>query len=188
MEKASEVHRKEVRAMTGKGRIHMYYGDGKGKTTAAVGQVIRAAGSGLKVLVFQFMKDNTSSERNILEKIPNVTCLPGRNHVKFLSQMNGEEKAELTHYNNKALDEIVKFCTPFDVLFMDEALCAVQNRILSEKKLLSFLQHKPHGLEVILTGHTLTDALLAEADYVTEMKKIRHPYDQGHLAREGIEY
>ena len=67
--------------MKGTGLIHIYYGDGKGKTTAAMGQAIRAAGSGLKVLVFQFMKNNTSNERKILEQIPNVTCLPGKRHV-----------------------------------------------------------------------------------------------------------
>lgn len=174
--------------MMGKGRIHIYYGNGKGKTTAAVGQVVRASGHGLKVLVFQFMKDNSSGERAILEQLPNVTCLPGRENVKFMNQMNGEEKAELNRYNNKALDEIVKFCGPFDVLWLDEALCAIENRVLSEKKLISFLQHKPHGLEIILTGHMVSDELIAEADYVTEMCKVRHPYDEGHLAREGIEY
>ena len=63
--------------MTGTGKIHIYYGDGKGKTTAAVGQVVRAAGAGLRVLVFQFLKDNGSNERKILEQLPNVTCLPG---------------------------------------------------------------------------------------------------------------
>ena len=68
--------------MTGTGKIHIYYGDGKGKTTAAVGQVVRAAGAGLRVLVFQFLKDNGSNERKILEQLPNVTCLPGRAPVK----------------------------------------------------------------------------------------------------------
>ena len=97
--------------MMGTGRIHMYYGDGKGKTTAAVGQAVRAAGYGLQVLFFQFLKDNSSNERKILEAVPGITCLPGRDQVKFVSRMNGDEKAELRHYNNKALDEIVKFCT-----------------------------------------------------------------------------
>jgi len=174
--------------MRGTGRIHLYYGDGKGKTTAAVGQVVRAAGSGLQVLVFQFLKNNDSSERKILEQIPNITCLNGREPVKFVSRMNGDEKAETRRYNNKALDEIVKFCVPFDVLLLDEALCAVQLNVLSEEKLLSFLKHKPRGLEVILTGHVITDELLEVADYVTQMTKIKHPYDQGKLAREGIEY
>ena len=174
--------------MEGTGRIHLYYGDGKGKTTAAVGQAIRAAGSGLRVLVFQFLKNNESSERKILEQIPNITCLNGREPVKFVSRMNGDEKAETRRYNNKALDEIVKFCSPFDVLVLDEALCAVQLGVLSEEKLLSFLKHKPRGLEVVLTGHAITEDLLEVADYVTQMTKIKHPYDQGKLAREGIEY
>ena len=172
--------------MRGTGRIHLYYGDGKGKTTAAVGQVVRAAGSGLQVLVFQFLKNNDSSERKILEQIPNITCLNGREPVKFVSRMNGDEKAETRRYNNKALDEIVKFCVPFDVLLLDEALCAVQLNVLSEEKLLSFLKHKPRGLEVILTGHVITDELLEVADYVTQMTKIKHPYDQGKLAREAL--
>lgn len=174
--------------MIGTGRIHIYYGYGKGKTTAAVGQVIRAAGSGLQVLVFQFMKDNSSSERNILEQIPNITCLPGRDRIRFINQMNGEQKAELKHYNTKALDEIVKFCSHFDVLFLDEILCAVQLGVLSEDKLMRFLEHKPRGLEIIMTGHEVTQRMVDISDYATEMMKIKHPYDNGQSAREGIEY
>ena len=116
--------------MLGTGLVHIYYGDGKGKTTAAMGQAIRAAGSGLKVLVFQFMKDNSSSERKALEMIPNITLLPGKRHTKFYNQMNSEEKAEYRHYNTKALDEIAKFCINFDVLVMDEAVCAVDLGLL----------------------------------------------------------
>ena len=170
------------------GRIHIYFGDGKGKTTAAVGQAVRAAGHGFRVLFFQFLKDNSSNERKILEQISNITCLPGREQVKFVSRMNGDEKAELLHYNNKALDEIVKFCSPFDLLVMDEALCAVGLKVLSEEKLISFLQHKPRGLEIVLTGHQVSDRMKEIADYDTEMHKIKHPYDLGKLAREGIEF
>lgn len=174
--------------MTGRGKIHIYYGDGKGKTTAAIGQIVRAAGAGLDVLMFQFLKDNTANERKILEQIPNITCLPGKEFVKFYSQLNGEEKASLKRYNTKALDEIVKFCSPFDVLLLDEILCAVEQKLLSEEKLLSFLQHKPRGLEIILTGHTVSDKLIETADYVTEMKCVQHPFEKGASAREGIEY
>ena len=170
------------------GRIHIYFGDGKGKTTAAVGQAVRAAGHGFRVLFLQFLKDNSSNERKILEQISNITCLPGREQVKFVSRMNGDEKAELLHYNNKALDEIVKFCSPFDLLVMDEALCAVGLKVLSEEKLISFLQHKPRGLEIVLTGHQVSDRMKEIADYATEMHKIKHPYDLGKLAREGIEF
>ena len=174
--------------MTGTGKIHIYFGNGKGKTTAAVGQIVRAAGYGLDVLVFQFLKNNSSNESRILEQIPNITCLPGREKIKFANQMNSEEKAELKHYNTKALDEIIKFCSPFDVLFLDEVLCAVELGLLNEDKLLSFLKHKPRGLEIIMTGHDISERMLAAADYVTEMNKIKHPFDEGTSAREGIEF
>ena len=174
--------------MIGTGLVHIYYGDGKGKTTAAMGQAIRAAGSGLDVLDFQFMKDNTSSERKILEEIPNITLLPGKRHMKFFNQMNTEEKAEYRHYNTKALDEIAKFCINFDVLVLDEAVCAVDLELLSEEKLVNFIKHKPRGLEVIMTGHHVSDALFETADYVTEMTKVKHPFDTGKRAREGIEF
>lgn len=174
--------------MIGTGLVHIYYGDGKGKTTAAMGLAIRAAGSGLDVLVFQFMKDNSSSERKILEAIPNITVLPGKRHTKFFNQMNSEEKAEYRHYNTKALDEIAKFCINFDVLVLDEAVCAVDLELLSEEKLVNFIKHKPRGLEVIMTGHHVSDALFEAADYVTEMTKVKHPFDSGKRAREGIEF
>lgn len=174
--------------MTGTGKIHIYYGDGKGKTTAAVGQVIRASGAGLNVLMFQFMKDNASSERNILEQISNITCLPGKDFAKLYNQLNREEKASLKRYNTKALDEIVKFCSPFDVLFLDEILSAVKYGLLSEEKLLSFLQHKPRGLEIIMTGEIVSDRIIEVADYVTEMKKVKHPFDKGTSPRAGIEF
>ena len=174
--------------MTGTGRIHIYYGDGKGKTTAAVGLAVRAAGSGLKVLFFQFLKDNSSNERKILEGLPGVTCLPGREPVKFVSKMNGDERIEFRHYNNKALDEIIKFCGPFDMLILDEALCALNLEVLSEEKLISFIQHKPRGLEIVMTGPRLPDNLLEMADYVTEVRKVKHQFDLGRSARKGIEF
>lgn len=174
--------------MTGTGRIHIYYGDGKGKTTAAVGLAVRAAGSGLKVLFFQFLKDNSSNERKILEALPGVTCLPGREPVKFVSKMNGDERIEFRHYNNKALDEIIKFCGPFDMLILDEVLCALNLEVLSEEKLISFIQHKPRGLEIVMTGPRLPDNLLEMADYVTEVRKVKHQFDLGRSARKGIEF
>ena len=174
--------------MAGTGRIHIYYGDGKGKTTAAVGLAVRAAGSGLKVLFFQFLKDNSSNERKILEALPGVTCLPGREPVKFVSKMNGDERIEFRHYNNKALDEIIKFCGPFDMLILDEALCALNLEVLSEEKLISFIQHKPRGLEIVMTGPRLPDNLLEMADYVTEVRKVKHQFDLGRSARKGIEF
>ncbi|MCP1101941.1 cob(I)alamin adenosyltransferase [Aequitasia blattaphilus] len=174
--------------MAGTGRIHVYYGDGKGKTTAAVGAAIRGAGSGMKVLFYQFLKDNSSSERRVLEMIPLITCLPGKDRVKFFKQLSQEEKKELRRYYTKALDEIVKFCSSFDLLILDEILDAVSLNLLSEEKVFRFLEHKPQGLEIILTGHVITEEMKARGQYVTQMKKIKHPYDEGTTAREGIEY
>ena len=170
------------------GLVHIYCGNGKGKTTTGMGLCTRAAGYGYKVLIYQFMKNNKTSERKILEAVPGITCLPGRDQVKFVSRMNGDEKAELRHYNNKALDEIVKFCTNFDVLVLDEALCAIHLNVLSEEKIRSFLEHKPRGLEVILTGHEVSQDMLDLADYATMMMKVKHPYDRKVMAREGIEF
>lgn len=174
--------------MANTGKIHVYYGNGKGKTTAAVGQAVRAAGAGFRVLFFQFLKDNSSSERVILESIPGVTCVNGKEKVKFYRQMNETEQAELRDYHIKKLDDIVKFCDSFDIVILDEALCAVSLGVLDEARLLGFLRHKPKELEVILTGHEVSEKVLEIASYATEMKKEKHPFDAGLRARLGIEY
>ena len=174
--------------MENDGKIHVYYGQGKGKTTAAVGQAVRALGAGLKVLVFQFLKDNVSSERTVLEKLPGVTCIPGRDKAKFYWEMSETERMEIKNYNKMMLDELIKLCDSFDVLFLDEILCAVSLKVLDEDILLDFLRNKPRGLEVILTGHEVSGKVLEIASYATEMKKRKHPFDAGLEARLGIEY
>ena len=174
--------------MPGTGEIHAYYGHGEGKTTAAVGQAVRAAGSGLKVLVYQFLKDNSSGEREILGSVPGITCLPGKEHVKFLSRMDTAEKAELKKENEKKLDEIGKLCGSFDMVILDEVLCAVWLEVLEEDSLVRFLQEKRSSAEIILTGHEISGKVLGIAGYATEFKKVKHPFDKGLKARKGIEY
>ena len=102
--------------------------------------------------------------------------------------MSSGEKEEVRHYNNKTLDEIAKLAASFDVLLLDESLCAVKLGLLNEDKLSGFLWHKPRGLEVILTGHAVSEKMQALADYVTEIRKVKHPYDKGVSSRQGIEY
>ena len=167
--------------------IHIYYGDGKGKTTAAVGQAVRSAGYGYKVLFYQFLKDNTSSERKSLEQLENITCMKGREEVKFSFQMSEEEKKEVRQYYKEQLQMLEIEAKNYDVFVLDEAVCAVGIGLLEENELIRFLENKPKKLEVILTGHTISDRLLQTADYVTEMKKIKHPFDRGISARQGIE-
>lgn len=169
------------------GLIHIYYGDGKGKTTAAVGQAVRSAGYGYKVLFYQFLKNNTSSERNALAQMDNITCMNGREEVKFSFQMSEEEKEEVRNYNKEQLQILKREAENYDILILDEAVCVTGIGLLEEKELIDFLKNKPKKLEVILTGHTVSVDLLDIADYVTEMKKVKHPFDRGIVAREGIE-
>ena len=152
-----------------------------------MGQAVRSAGYGYKVLFYQFLKDNTSSERKSLEQLENITCMKGREEVKFSFQMSEEEKKEVRQYYKEQLQMLEIEAKNYDVFVLDEAVCAVGIGLLEENELIRFLENKPKKLEVILTGHTISDRLLQTADYVTEMKKIKHPFDRGISARQGIE-
>lgn len=170
------------------GRIQIYYGDGKGKTTAAVGLCMRAAAQGLNICYFQFLERDESSERAVLKQIPGITVLEGRVLEKKVRNLNRDEKAIVKRYNNKALDELAKFSTNFDLLVLDDALTAISLDLLSEEKIYHFLKGKARGLEVVLTGTDVTERILKLADYATYMKKISHPADQGKMLRRGIDY
>ena len=171
------------------GLIHIYCGDGKGKTTAAVGQTVRAVGHGYRVLVYQFMKNNVSSERKILEQLEQVTCVSGPKQVKFSFQMTEEEKQICLKENEEKLCQIEKMIKEvhYDMVFLDEVIYAVRAGLLREEKLLSFMRKKPEETELVLTGNAPTERMIVLADYVTELKKIKHPFDRGQPARDGIE-
>ena len=171
------------------GLIHIYCGDGKGKTTTGMGLCARAAGAGLHVLIYQFMKDNSSSERIVLAHSDHIVILEGLQQEKFSFQMTTEEKeahrqyyaAQLRFVAQKVRDDA------YDLLFLDECIYAVRAGLLDEDLLLDFLKNKPAHLEVILTGQNPSQALLEAADYVSEIRKIKHPFDRGIPARKGIE-
>lgn len=171
------------------GLIQIYCGDGKGKTTAAIGQIVRAAGYGYQVLMYQFMKNNTSSERKILEQMKQVTCISGLEQVKFSFQMTEEEKRLCLQENEETLCQIEERIKEvhYDMVVLDEAVYAVRAGLLGEEKLLSFMRTKPKDTELVLTGNAPTNAMIALADYVTELKKVKHPFDRGQPARDGIE-
>lgn len=178
---------------TGTGMLHIYYGDGKGKSTAAFGLAFRAVGSGLRVLVLQFLKnDSFSGERKILETLPNVCCIPAAKNMKFVFQMTEEEKETYRHLYEEKLLALEDYCRGYDLLILDEAVSAIDAGMITEERLLEFLDlvqsEGAYGLEVVLTGNTPSERLLARADYVTCMKKIKHPYDRGQAARKGIEW
>lgn len=175
--------------MKDKSCVHIYYGDGKGKTTAAVGLCVRAAGAGLKVLVYQFLKDNTSSECMILKSIPGITLVESEIKAKFTFNMTREEKEENGRCYIKVFQALIKKAVHenYDVLVLDEVLHVLYEHMLPEKMLLDFLEQRPDGLEVVMTGYYPSKALIEHADYVSHIVKEKHPFDQCLKARTGIE-
>ena len=170
------------------GLIHIYCGDGKGKTTAAVGLALRSAGAGNRVVFTQFFKDGSSSEIPLLRKIPNVTVLHAKTVGGFWKRMTAEQQAQASRDYTELFRTACENAKNADLLVLDEMISACNHGAVSEKAVLEFLRNKPETLEVVLTGRNPSDALLALADYVTEMKKVKHPFDRGVLARKGIEY
>lgn len=172
---------------SGKGCVHIYCGDGKGKTTCVMGLCVRAAGAGKKVLLHQFLKDNTSSERTIIDKLPGVTVMPGAKMDKFTFQMNEEELQALRESNDANLARLCDMAKDYDMLILDESVYAMDMGLLSEDKLIEWLEKKPEHLEVVMSGRNPSDRLKEHADYISEIKKIKHPFDQGLSSRIGIE-
>lgn len=172
-----------------RGLIHLYCGDGKGKTTAAVGLAVRAAGAGRKVLFVQFFKDGSSSEIRILRALPGVEVRVSEQQHGFVWDMNDEAFArasqDYTQLLRGALEGAKDGC---GLLVLDEVVSACNCRVVPERELLDYIVCRPEGLEIVLTGRDPSRALLSAADYVTEMKKIKHPFDEGKPARLGVEF
>ena len=175
--------------MVDTGLIHLYCGDGKGKTTAAIGLTIRCAGRGGRILFCQFLKSRPTGELNILHTLPTVTVLRSHAIAKFTFQMTPEELAKTKQQQEQFFQQIIQRCQTMqpDMLVLDEIIPACRLQLVHEAEVLSFLQHKPASLEVVLTGRTPSQALLDTADYVSEICKRKHPYDRGITSRLGIE-
>lgn len=195
--------------------IHLYTGDGKGKTTAAVGQAVRAAGNGIRVYFAQFMKGNDTGEIHSLTKLPQVTILRSEKNFGFYSAMSEADKRELTAIHNKILDQLLEAVKTGEsiVCILDEVTYPVNWNLLDQDKLRALLDMgKPepkeeadgHGasgknagrqeipdksfLEIVMTGRAPAEFLQEYADYYTEMRAVCHPYEKGIGARRGIEY
>ncbi len=171
------------------GLIHIYCGDGKGKTTAAVGLAVRCAGRGNKVLLVQFLKSRDSGELYSLAKLPDIEVIRGKESKKFTFQMNEEEKLALLIEHNKMFEQVLEKIKNggYSLLILDEVIGALNAKVFEMPKLIEFLRHKPENLEVVLTGRNPAPELVEIADYVSEMRKVKHPMDKGIMAREGIE-
>lgn len=173
-----------------KGLIHLYCGEGKGKTSAAIGLAVRAAGRGLRVVLLRLMKDCDSGELNSLRDLKSVKILPVPEKLKFVFRMTPDEKAEYRELTLGLLAQAGEYINSnqADVLIIDEACSAVTTGILELSELTGFLNNKPDGLEVVLTGRDPPDELVELADYVSEIRKVKHPYDRDIGPRKGIEW
>ncbi len=168
------------------GLIHVYCGDGKGKTTAAMGLALRAAGCGLRVHVVQFLKSGTSGELNILRTLPNVQVFSGKSGTKFSFQMSDDEKAAVTLQHNENLRAAL--AVPCDVLVLDEAASTYQLGLVDAALLEETVLQRKEKMEIVITGRNPAQFMLDAADYVTEMMCRKHPYEKGIAARKGIEF
>lgn len=176
------------------GMVQVFWGNGKGKTTSALGTALRACGNGFSVHLVQFMKNGVGNkeidfpgELRALEKFPNFTFKRfglGEWFVKGKNEPAHKKSVEET-YNYL----VSCFQQDYNIIIADEILYAVQLGLLDEHQVLELIDKKPKNMELILTGsHLPLPTIFEKADLVTEIKKIKHPYDRGILARMGLEY
>jgi cob(I)alamin adenosyltransferase len=171
------------------GLVHIYCGDGKGKTTASVGLAVRCAGSGEKVLFCQFMKSGTSSELEILKKIDNIIVADNFCISKFSFKMNSEEKKFARIGITEQMKKAENFLELNNVgmIVLDEIIAAINAGFIDEKTVIEFIKKYREKSEIVLSGRNPSDKLIEIADYVSCIKKIKHPFDRGISARIGIE-
>ena len=169
---------------------HIYYGDGKGKTTAAIGLAVRAAGSKMKVLFVQFLKTEFSGERHIQSHTENVTLTFCPLELKFTFDMDDKEKAQAAKIFKGIFDNAVTtaLTEKYDMVVLDEVFEAINAHMLSESEVYEFITNAPSSMEIVMTGHNPPQKFMDCADYITEFKKIKHPYDRGITGRIGIEF
>lgn len=181
------------------GYIHIYCGDGKGKTTSSVGLAIRAIGNQIPVIFVQFMKNDSSGEINILKNLPNTTIMHSEKHFGFYNTLSEEDKKEARQFNRKLLEEAINISTDIakannkedrkigGLLILDEGIGTYNYNLLDKSLLIDFLKNKPDNLEVVLTGRNPVDELIKLADYVSEITLVKHPFEKGIGGRLGIE-
>ena len=156
--------------------IHTYYGDGKGKTTAAVGLALRAAGNKMRVMFVQFLKTEFSGERNALHVFENITLTENPLEMRFTYEMDERERQQASVIFRGMFDRSVALTLSerYDMIVLDEVF--------------EFIRNAPVNIEIVMTGHEPPQRFIDASDYVTEFRKIKHPYDRGITGRIGIEF
>jgi len=168
------------------GFIHVYTGEGKGKTTSAIGLTVRAIGSGLKVLFVQFIKSASTGELEILKKFPELVEIY-RCSTGFIQGSPDETQIQLVKLAIKDIEEKLK-TKHYDMIIFDELSVAIKKGLISQQSVERLINLTPENTELIITGRDAPDWLIDKADLVTEMKNVKHYFDRGIHARKGIEY
>lgn len=172
------------------GLIHIYTGDGKGKTTSAIGLATRALGAGMQVCYVSFHKrpelfgyTEMDSLRTLGAKVINLA----KGHPHLDSSIKRETMETEVNEGLLMLKELIKN-EEFDLLILDEILISVRDHYIGEDLLIDFVRNKPQFLELVMTGRGATSALIDLADYVSYVEKVKHPFDRSIQSRKGIEY
>lgn len=169
--------------------LQIYCGDGKGKTTAAVGLAVRGAGAGLNVRFIQFMKGSFTSELSALEKISNITIRRCDKNYGFYKNMTDEDKADITRCHNDLLEYAFADGNSTPVMIILDEFCSAYNYGLIDKALAEpLILYNKNALEIVLTGREPAEVFLSAADYISEIQCVRHPYTKGITARKGVEF
>jgi cob(I)alamin adenosyltransferase len=178
-----------VTAKSGKGLVQVFTGDGKGKTTAALGAILRAAGHGLNIFIIFFIKGSYAyGEFSALAKLPNVRVASFglRQFINKRAGINPEEKRQAEVALTAAREAVNS--GDYDLVVLDEINIALDFHLIEIDDVIDIIKDKPSHVELILTGRNADSRLIEIADLVTEMVKVKHPFDKGVKAREGIEY
>ena len=171
-----------------KGFIQVYTGKGKGKTTAAFGLALRAAGAGMKVFIAQFAKGREYSELKSIRKFEDLITVRQYGRESFMRKKNGPEQEDiiLAAGGLKEVMAILK-SGEYQLVILDEANIAVHLKLFSVRELIKIMDEKPDHVELVITGRNADPAVIERADLVTEMLAVKHYYDKGIQARTGIE-
>jgi cob(I)alamin adenosyltransferase len=170
------------------GFIQIYTGNGKGKSTAAIGQAVRAAGSGLKTYIAQFMKEYPYSELISLKNLSQWITIEqfGGDDFVYKKELPGKEELDKTEQGLQNAKEKM-LSNDYDIIILDEAIVAIYFKLIETNDLIEFIKAKPKNVELILTGRYCPEELIDLADLVTEMEEVKHYYQKGVTSRRGIE-
>ena len=169
-----------------KGYVQVYTGDGKGKTTAAFGLALRAAGAGFRVFIAQFVKKMKYCELKSLKKFEDIITVKQYGREDFIRDKANQEDINLARKGLKEVADIIN-AGEYQLVILDEANVATHFNLFTPQELLDIINSKPEHVELVITGRNANPLIIEKADLVTEMREIKHYYHKGIKARTGIE-